>query len=167
MSTGDTLYVFHPYNIEPPATNYAALFARNQHIVLRFDPTTDEEAVFSTVMPQHYDGGGIDVYIHYSVDTAETGDVVFQSAFERIGDQQQDVDSDGFASFQCSGAVGVPGTTGLVDILSISHTSSEIDGILAGEKFRLKIRRDADNTCATDSVTANDIEVHAIEIRET
>ncbi len=169
MASGDTLLIFHPYNNEPPSSNYALLDTRNQHITLIFDPTTDWEAVFSAIMPQNYAATtGVDVYIHYSVDTSTSGNIVFQSAFERIGDQQQDVDSDSFEAFQSSGAVTIPTTSGLVDILSISHTDgTQMDNAATGEKFRLKIRRDADDTSATDSVTSNNVEVHAIEIRET
>ena len=169
MASGDTLLIFHPYNNEPPSSDYATLDTRNQHIVLLFDPTTDWEAVFSSIMPQNYAGTtGVTVYIHYSVDTATSGDVVWQTAFERIGDQQQNVDSDSFAAFQSSGAVTIPGTSGLVDIIAIPHTDGgQMDSVAVGEKFRFKIRRDADDTSATDSVTSNNVELHAIEIRET
>ena len=167
MASGDSLLILHPYNNEPPSSNFATLDTRNLHFVLDFDSTTDEEAVFSSVMPQSYSGGGVTVYIHYSVDTATTGNTVFQSAFERVGDQVLDVDADSFAAFQGSGAIAVPATTGFVDILTIAHTDGgQMDSVAVGEKFRLKIRRDADDTSATDSVTANDIEVHAVEIRE-
>ena len=167
MASGDTLFIFHPYNNEPPSSNYATLGFRNLHPVLDFDDTTDEEAVFSAVMPQNYDGGGVTVYIHYSAETDITNDVVIQSAFERIGDQQQDIDSDNFAVFQSSGAITVPGTSGYVDVLLITHTNgAQMDSVAIGELFRLKIRRDADNTSGVDDVV-DDIELHAIEIRET
>ncbi len=168
MASGDTLIVFHPYNNEPPSSNYASLDLRNLHPVIAFGALVgDKEAVFSSIIPQNYDGGGFTVFLHYSGEIATTGDVVFQTAFERIGDQQQDVDADSFAAFESSGAIAVPGTSGLVDIISIPHTTgAQIDNILIGEKFRLKIRRDVDDTSATDTFSFN-IELHAVEIRET
>lgn len=167
MASGDTLAVFHPYGNEPPTSNFATLDLRNNHPVLDFDATTDEEAVFSTVLPRHYGGGGITVYIHYSMSSAVANNVVWQTAFERVGDQQQDVDADGFASFNGSGQVAVPTTSGFVDIASIAHTNgAQIDSIAVGEKFRFKIRRDADSTTATDDATG-DAELHAIELKET
>ena len=168
MASGDTLSKFHPYNNEPVATNYATLDTRNQHPVLDFDPTTDEEAVFSDVMPQHYNvANGVTVYIHYAMSTAVADEVVWQAAFELIGDQDQDLDSDGFAAFQSSGAITVPGTSGLVDICTIAFTAgAQLDSILAGDGFRLKVRRDADSTSATDDATG-DAELRFVEIRET
>ena len=166
MASGETLFPFHPFNNEPPSSNPATPDLRNQHPVLDFNDTTDEEAVFSGIMPQAYSDGGITVLIHYSATTATSGNVVWQVALERVGDQQQDVDSDDFAAFQSSGAVAVPSTSGLVDIISINFSSgAQMDSVTAGEKFRLKARRDADDTSATDSVSG-DIELHAVEIRE-
>lgn len=168
MASGDTLLIFHPYNNEPPSSNYATLDTRNLHPVLDFDASTDEEAVFSAVMPQHYAGTtGVTVYIHYSMSSATSGNVVWQVAFERVGDQQLDVDSDSFAAFNGSGQVAVPATSGLVDVVGIAFTDgADMDSVAVGEKFRLKIRRDADDTSATDDATG-DAEIHAIEIRET
>ena len=56
MASGQTLLIFHPYNNEPPSSNYATLATRNQHAILQFDGATNESAVFSAVMPQHYAG---------------------------------------------------------------------------------------------------------------
>jgi hypothetical protein len=160
MASGDTLVVFHPDENEPPATNYATRDIRNQHVVLDFDMTTSESAVFSSIMPRQYGGGGITVYIHWST-TVTSGDVDWDVAFERIGDQQQDVDVDGFATVQSVDGTGMPANPGHVDIVSIAFTNSEIDGILVGEKFRMKITRDIADTAAAD------IELHMLELKET
>jgi len=163
MASGDTLLIFHPYNNEPPSSNFATLDTRNQHPVLDFDGGTNEDAVFSAVMPQNYDGGGVTVYIHYSMESDTTNDIDWDAAFERVGDQQQDVDSDSFATAQSVDNTTVPGTSGLVDIVSIAFTDgAQMDSVAVGEKFRLKITRDA----ASDTSTT-DAELHAVEIRET
>lgn len=163
MASGDTILIFHPYNNEPTSSNYATLDTRNQHVVLDFDKTTNEDAVFSSVMPQNYDGGGVTVYIHYSMVTVVSGDIDWDVAFERVGDQQQDVDSDDFAAVQSVDNTTVPGTTGYVDIVSIAFTDgSQMDSVAVGEKFRMKVTRDAVSDTAD-----NDAELHAVEIRET
>ena len=164
MASGDTLLVFHPYNNEPPSSNYMTLDTRNGHPVLDADASTDEEAVFSGIMPQHYAGTtGVTVYIHYSMSTATSNNVVWQAAFERIGDGQQDVDSDGFEAFNGTGQVAVPGTSGHVDIASIAFTDgADMDSVEAGDLFRIKVTRDASSDDA-----AGDAELHAVEIRET
>ena len=164
MASGDTLLTFHPYNNEPPAANFATLDTRNQHVVLDFDPTTNESAVFSSVMPQHYVGTtGITVYLHYSMTSAEADTVDWDVAFERVGDQQLDVDGDSFAAVNSADDTEVPGTTGLVDVVSVAFTNgADMDSVAAGEKFRLMVTRDA----ASDDA-AGDAELHAVEVRET
>jgi hypothetical protein len=165
MASGDTLLIFHPYNNEPPSSNYATLDYRNLHPVLDFDQTTDESAVFSAVMPQHYDGGGVTIYIHWSADGVTTNNIIWNTAFERIGDQVLDIDADSFATAQASAATAAPATDGFVDIVSITHTDgAQMDSVAVGELFRLKVTRDADN--GSDTLAA-DGELHAIEIRET
>jgi len=162
MASGDTLLIFTPLHNEPPASNYATIDLRNQHPVLDFDAATNESAVFSSVMPRNYDGGGITVYLHYSMSSATSGTVDWDVAFERIGDQQQDIDSDGFASAKSIDDTTVPGTSGLVDVvsLSLSH-GAEIDNTAAGNEFRIKVTRDA-----TSDTAAGDAELLAVELKE-
>ena len=162
MATGDSLLVFGPLHNEPPASNPATLDQRNGHPVLDFDATTNEDAIFTGVMPQHYGGGGVTVYIHYSMSSATSGDVDWDVAFERIGDQQQDVDSDGFAAANSVDNTTVPATSGLVDVVSVAFTNGvDMDSVAAGEAFRIKLTRDA-----VSDTAAGDVELHAVELRE-
>lgn len=163
MASGDTLVIFRPQDNEPPASNYATLDTRNQHPVLDFDDSTNESAVFSGVMPRHYGGGGVTVYLHYAMSSAEANTVDWDGAFERIGDQQQDLDADGFAAVQSVDNTTVPGTSGLVDIVSIAFTNgAQMDSVAVGEGFRFKITRDAVSDDA-----AGDAELRFVEIKET
>lgn len=164
MASGDTLLIFTPLNNEPPSSNPATLDARNQHQVLDFDAATIESAVFTGIMPQHYAGTtGVTVYLHYAMSSATSGDVDWDVAFERIGDQQQDIDSDGFAAVNSVDNTTVPGTSGNVDVVSVPFTDgADMDSVAAGEMFRLKVTRDA----ASDTA-AGDAELLAVEIRET
>jgi len=163
MASGDTLLIFLPFNNEPPASNPATLDLRNNHPVLDFDPTTDEKAIFSAVMPRSYSGGGLTVYLHYAMTSAVSGDVDWDVGFERIGDQQQDIDSDSFAAVNSVDNTTVPATTGLVDVVSVTFTAgSDMDNVAAGEAFRLEVIRDATNDTA-----AGDAELLAVEVAET
>jgi len=164
MASGNSLLMWTAIANEPPAANYATLDTRNSHIVLDFDAATDESAVFSGVMPQHYAGGGVTVYIHWSATGVTTNNVIWDVSFERVGDGQQDVDSDSFASV-LSVTDAAPGTDGFVTIASIAFTNgAQMDSVAAGEKFRLKVTRDANNVSDT---LAADVELHAVEVRET
>ncbi|MHA2047210.1 MAG: hypothetical protein ACW99G_20655, partial [Candidatus Thorarchaeota archaeon] len=155
-SGGVSVLKFLPTDNEPPTSNYATLDTRNVHPVLDFHPTTDEEAVFRSFLMEGYAGGGLTVTL-YCTTEATSGNTVFQAALERI-ETTQDIDSDGFAAFQSSGATAVSGTSGVPFKVTITFTDgAQMDSVDAGELFRLKIRRDADDTSATDSVTANDV----------
>jgi hypothetical protein len=163
MASGETLAVFTPLHNEPPATNFATFDHRNSHAVLDFDDTTNESAVFASVMPRHYDGGGVTVYIHYAMTSATSGDIDWDVAFERIGDQQQDIDSDGFAAANSVDNTTVPGTSGNVDIVNVTFTDgADMDSVAVGEGYRLKVTRDA----ASDTGTG-DGELRFVEIKET
>ena len=164
MASGDTLLIFTPLHNEPPASNPATLDTRNQHPVLDFDATTNESAVFSAVMPRSYAATtGLTVYIHYAMSSATSGDVDWDVAFERIGDQQLDIDADSFAAVQSVDNTTVPGTSGLVDIVSVAFTDgAQMDSVAVGEGFRVKVTRDA----ASDTATG-DAELLFVEIKET
>ncbi len=163
MATGDTLIIFTPLQNEPPASDFATLDLRNLHPVLDFDATTNESAVFRAVMPRSYAGGGITVYIHYALTSATSLTVDWDVAWERIGDQQLDIDGDSFAAVNSVDNTTVPGTAGLVDIVTVTFTDgADMDSVAVGELFRLKITRDAANDDAT-----GDAELLAIEIKET
>lgn len=166
MASGNTLCVFTPQHNEPPASNYATLDTRNGHLVLDFDDTTDETAVFRGVLPRAYAGGGLTVYVHYSMTSDITNKVRWEASFERIGDGQQDIDSDGFASAQGVNVAAVPGTAGHVDIVTIGFTDgAQMDSVAAGEGFRLKLQRKPSDT--TNDTATGDAELWAVEIKET
>ncbi|MDE8535473.1 hypothetical protein PZC41_14285 [Staphylococcus aureus] len=164
MASGDTLLVFTPLANEPPAANYATLDSRNAHPVLDFDSGGAEIAIFSGVMPRNYAGGGVTVYVHTSFSSATTGNYKAQASFERIGDSQQDIDSDGFASAQTTADTAVPGTSGHVDIVAITFTDgAQMDSVAVGEGFRLKIEFPQ----ASASNATGDRELNFVELKET
>lgn len=163
MASGDTLLIFTPQCNEPPAANFATFDTRNSHPVLDFN--LNEIGVFSGVMPRHYAGTtGITIYLHYAMTSAVADDVKLETYLERIGDQQQDLDADGFAAAQNTGDITVPGTSGNVDIVPSTHTDgAQMDSIAVGEGFRLKVKRIA--VAGTDA--SGDLELRFIEIKET
>lgn len=166
MASGNTLCVFTPLQNEPPASAYATLDLRNYHPVLDFDGTTDEEAVFTGILPNHYSGNGLSIRAFVSFTSATSGSARLQAAIERMDASSLDIDADSFAAFQSDG-IGAPATSGQIIMFSITLTSgAQMDSLAAGECFRLKIRRDADGTSGTDDITT-DMELVAVEVRET
>lgn len=164
MASGNSLLMWTALSAEFPASNYATLDTRNNHPCLDFDSgATEEICYFSGVMPQHYsDTTGVTVILHWSCD-ATSGTVGWEVAFERLGDGGTDLDADSFASDQTVTAETVDGTSGIIDVSSVAVTKgANMDSVVAGDYFRIRIRRD---TSADDA--AGDANLYAVEIRET
>ena len=166
MASGDTLDRFEAPFGAYPSGSYATPDWRNEaypHGVYDFDDTDNESIIFRSIMAQNYGNGGVTAYLHYSMETATSGDIDWDVAFERIGDQQQDVDTASFATAQSVDNTTVPATAGLVDIVSIAFTDgAQMDSVTSGELYRILVTRDA----ASDTASG-DAELHAVEIRET
>lgn len=166
MASTNFLAVFTALNNVPPTSAFATLDTRNVHPVLDFDGATDEEAVFSNVLPNHYGSGGLSVSCFVAFTSATSGSGRIQAAIERIDASSLDIDADSFASFQSVG-VTAPGTTGQVVVGTITFTDgAQMDSLAAGEAYRLKIRRDADGTSGTDDI-ATDMELLRVVVKET
>lgn len=162
MASGDTLATFHPYQNEPPATLYATAGLRNGHPTLQFDDTTSWAAIFSGILPRNYAGGGLTVAIHASA-IATSGTMGWLVGIERMDDSSLDIDADSFAANVTVTATAVPGTSGQSLVLTAAFTSgAAMDGLVAGEMFRLKIARDVANDTAVGNV-----ELLAVEVKET
>ena len=162
MASGGTLISWTMHAHEPPAASAGTPDKRNEHPVV--DLALNEIVMFSSILPRDYAGSGLTVYLHYAMSSATADDVNLETYFERIGDQQQDIDSDGFAAAQETGDITVPGTTGLVDIITSTHTAgAQMDSLAVGEGFRLKIKRIA----VAGSDATGDLELLRVEIKET
>ena len=166
MASGSTLYVWTPASNVSPSSAYATFDTRNAHLCLDFDGATDEEAIFTGVLPRNYAGGGLTVSCYVAFTSATSGSVRIQAAFERIDASSLDIDADSFATFQSAGGTA-PGTSGQVIVVAIAFTDgAQMDSLAVGEAFRLKIRRDADGTSGTDDITT-DMELLRVELKET
>src|SRR3990167_3342594 len=159
MATTDSLAILMPYDNEPPAASYATLDTRNAQPCLDFDGTADEEAVFSFIVPNHYDAGGFTLILHVAFTTATTGTANIECSVER---GTTDKDADSFA-VMTDGSATPNGTSGIETKVTIALAN--MDSIVAGDHVRLKIRRDADGTNGTDDITG-DMELYSIELRE-
>ena len=163
MASGDTLATFTALSAEFPTSNYATLDTRNNHPVLDFDTGTAETAYFSGIMPRNYAGGGVTAYLHWAASTATTGTIGWLIAFERLGDDGTDIDSDGFAADATVTAETVDGTSGIMDVSNVAIANgADMDSVVAGDFFRLRVTRDTTNDNA-----GGDAELLAIEIKET
>ena len=160
----DTLCTLLPSTYFPTATAYATRDTRNNTPVLDFDDATDESAMWLEVLPVRYAGGGLTVEIVFAATSATSGDVVWAAQIERVGVEVQDLDADGFASAKTK-TVTTSSTSGYTKTASLAFTKgAEMDYVAAGEAFRVKVYRDADN--AADTATG-DAELVAVHVKET
>jgi hypothetical protein len=152
-----TLATFTPRDHQPPATAFATLDTRNSIAVLDFDPTTDESAHFVSILPEAANlASGLKIRLLWAATTATSGDCVWDASLERMN---TDIDADSFSTI-ASVTTTTNGTSGIPNTSEITLTT--IDSVTAGDGFRLKITRDANN--ASDTMTG-DAELIAVEVR--
>ena len=152
-----TYAVFTATDNQPPATAFATLDTRNSIAVLDFDDATDESAVFVSIIPEAASlGSGLKIRLHWMATTATSGNVVWDVSLERM---TTDLDSDSFDTI-ASGTAAANGTSGILTVTEITLTT--IDSVTAGDGYRLKVTRDANN--ASDTMTG-DAELVVCEVR--
>lgn len=154
---------FFPSDNEAPTANYATFGMRNSHPVLNFDTTTQEIAIFTGILPRDYNSAvGLTVDVTWMAATAVAGTIGWDVAFERIDAGTLDTDADSFATAKTITATTVSATSGITTKTSIAFTNSEIDGLVAGENYRIRLRRDVANDTA-----AGDAQMLSMEVRGT
>jgi len=154
-----TYAVFSALDAQPTATNFATLDTRNSIAVLDFDGgSTNEETTFVGVLPEGADvSSGLKVRIHWMATSATSGNCRWGVQFEKSG---TDLDSDSFDT-ATEAHTATNGTSGIETVTEITATS--IDSITAGDRFRIKVYRDASDT--TNDTMTGDAELIAVEIR--
>jgi hypothetical protein len=153
-----TCAVFTATDNQPTATAFATLDTRNSIAVLDFDAATDESAVFVGVIPEGASlGSGLKVFLHWMASTATSGNCRWGVQFEKSG---TDLDTDSFdTATEAHSAAN--GTSGIETVTEITATA--IDSLAAGNRFRLKVFRNADD--ATNDTMTGDAELIAVEVR--
>jgi hypothetical protein len=154
-----TYAVFTAEHNQPPSTAFATLDTRNSVACLDFDDTTDESAVFVGIIPEGASlGSGLKIRLHWAATTATSGDVRWDVSLERM---TTDLDSDSFDTVG-SATTTASGTSGILVVTEITLTT--IDSVTAGDGFRLKVTRDADNGSNLDTLSG-DCELFLCEVR--
>jgi hypothetical protein len=153
-----TYAVFTATDNQPPATAFATLDTRNSIAVLDFDATTDESAVFVGIIPEGASlGSGLKVRLHWMATSATADNCRWGVQFEKSG---TDLDSDSFDT-AAEAHSAANGTSGIETVTEITITT--IDSLAAGDRFRLKVFRNADDV--TNDTMTGDAELIAVEVR--
>lgn len=156
---------FTPLDNQPPTSAYATLDTRTSGVaVLDYDQTALESAIFVGCLPEAaVTTSGLKVRLAWTADTVTNTDaVVWAIQWQKI-DTATDLDTDAFsntvtATAAASGTAGVP----VITEITITGTAN-LDSIVAGDFYRIKISRDGTN--ASDTLT-NDACLVAVEIRD-
>jgi hypothetical protein len=154
-----TVAIFKPLDVETLSSGtMATSTTRNNRPILQFNSSTGTYAAWTHILPEGtYLSGGLTCSVWWSADVT-LGTVGWEIAFERLNDGSS-IASNSFGTPQLISASTVP-ASGLVKKTSVTFTSGQIGGLLAGEMFRTRIKRDVDNDTA-----AGFAELHQIEIR--
>jgi hypothetical protein len=133
--------------------------------VIAFDTSIVEYADFRGKMPQHYGGNGVTLHMVSSA-TTTTGGIVFAVAFRALKDDAEDLDS--VAHTYVYKTVTISPLASAIGELTYDTLAflagAEMDNVVAGDEFVLRVRRDTGN--ASDTATG-DAHLHSVELRET
>jgi hypothetical protein len=144
-----------------PTAAFASFDIRNDHPVIAFSDGVTEAALWEGVIPEQWDGTTLEVQFAWTGGAAITGNVRWECAMER-NDTATDIDADSFGTVVL--VTTTTGTTaGQPRYTTCSMSTAAIrDNVLAGEAFRLRIRRIGAD--AADTMTA-DAQIMTVQVR--
>lgn len=149
----------------PPSSAHADRGVVQNRAYLAFDASTVEAMYSKAVqMPAAYTGSGtLKADILYAAASATSAKFDFEISVEALTADDA-VDTDAGDSFDTANAANetVPGTAGYMSVLTITLTNK--DSVAAGDMFRIKLERDADD--ATDDTATGDARVYLVNVYE-
>jgi hypothetical protein len=153
-----TLSRFAATDNQPTAVSFATLDTRNNVAVLDFDDTVNEFAVFLGGVPEGADlSSGIVVRLKWTATTATSGTVRWGAEIMNL---DTSIATDSFdTATEANGTTAA--TSGIPNLTAI--TCANIDSLVAGDFFRLRVYRDSADT-GNDTMTG-DAELIAVEVR--
>ncbi len=165
MASGATLLVFDPLANQPPGSNYATFATLNSQPIISFATAVLSYAIFPGVLPRNYSGGGITVNLYWDGDAVPAShSVVWRADWERDQSGTTDMSADDFDTADAQTATTACNNQYILNTTTLTFTNSQIDGLLIGERFRLRIQRVG--TSGSDTFGGN-AQLFAVEVKET
>ena len=158
MASGDTLLELHPLGNEYSGTDAAVLAKRNGIWVLVYTKDVSDDAIWTRVMPS-YGSTGITAKLHVT-SPATSGNMDWDVALSRL--TALDIDGHTFGSAISVDNTNINGTSGIPTIVSVALLTAEMDSVVAGDWFQIKITRDG-----SPDTTDDDLQLGFVEIQET
>lgn len=133
--------------------------------VLLYDASTDEAAAWTGVLPATYAGGGLTVDLVWGSATgATTGNCIWLVAIESTTPDADSMNTDNFgADNTVTDAAPTSANTSVTAQVTFTD-GADMGSLAAGEMYRIRVTRDADNVSDT---LAGDAELYAVYVRET
>lgn len=123
------------------------------HFCAVFADSGDDFIHMDGFMPQAYDGASVQFKIFFASPTTASGNVKWDLQVERLANNGTAITADSFdVVTSTTKGVGTPTVASLAYGI-ITVTSGNMDGVVAGEYFRLKLIRDT--TDAADTLTGD------------
>jgi hypothetical protein len=160
--TGDTLLIFTPQDagVVLGGATPATPDSRSSHFMtLDFDGAAGEWAVFSGILPAHYNGGTFSVILTWSATSATSGNVRWQVQLGRVVPGTTDLGAPGYVSTLVTAAA--PGSAGRVTTTTFALSAPT--GVAAGQLIQVLVNRMGADSLDTMS---GDAELLAAELRE-
>jgi len=152
-------------------TGIAGVAVRNKRSEFIFSDTAasaadNQNIVFESTIPTYFDAAtkSLEVRLDWAAPVGIlVGDVKWDVAWERDNILGLDIDTDSFAAAK-SVTTTTSGVSGQLSRTTITFTSAEADGLLAGEDYRLQVVRAANAAGDTLVGNANLLYVSIVEV---
>jgi hypothetical protein len=131
-----------------PSAIYVSEWTTADRQALEFQNTASMGASWNKFLPETYSGKGLRIRLMLAGDTGSATTATFEAAFERVrtGDP---ADTSSFAATVSANVTMAAAADDFVEC-TISLSNAQIDGLSAGDFFRLHIRRPTGDTYAGD-----------------
>lgn len=156
---------WEPPEVSLPASDFAEFSTHNHRPVNAFDRDDDESVILEGILPAEYSGTGtLKLRLLAMADTTTAADKArIDAATEfRTPDAAESGGADAFDATPDSGTMTFSTTAFSIQSLAITLTPATTPA--AGDKFRIKVSRDADHS--TDDSLAEDLLVIGYELYE-
>jgi len=160
MASGDSLLVFDSLSNRPPPASYASVDLRNGFVVLDFDDTSNETAIYLTTLPSQFSGGQFVAVVTWTSTTATTGNAKLLLETTRIANG---VNLDSLPAADASINLTVAAPTSSGDLVMSQTLSWSSGSAAAGDLLLVKVTRLASDVADT---LVGDVELVSLEIRE-
>ena len=160
MASGDSLITLDALSNRPPATGFAAVNVRGGFVVLQFDDSLDEQALFHATIPSHYGGGDVEVVLTWTTTSATSGSCKLRVELTRMT-SGSNLDSPPTVSDSVEVTENAPATSG--DLVQSFCGPLSVTGLSGGDTLIVSVTRVASDAIDT---LAGDVELISVALRE-